>query len=199
MNKRITYILSLTIILLSIVGFGIVESQNTPIPNSTNNDEFENKELAYLSLNDTSNLDSKNVSNLENISAINAEMLSLEDEVEVLLDNAETSYYHDKFVGRKTASGEIFSNKKYTAAHKTLPFGSKLRVTNNVNDESVIVTVNDRGPFTKGRHLDLSKQAFLDITHNKSRGTLNVKIEVLPDDYEESKIELEENLDEFLL
>ncbi|RRJ92334.1 septal ring lytic transglycosylase RlpA family protein [Paenimyroides tangerinum] len=130
---------------------------------------------------------------------INSELLSLENEVEVINESAKTSYYHDKFNGKKTASGQVFNNGKYTAAHKTLPFGSKLRVTNNENDESVIVTVNDRGPFTKGRHLDLSKQAFLDITHNKGAGVLNVKIEVLPEDYEDSKLDLQESLDEFML
>ena len=66
-------------------------------------------------------------------------------------ENAHASYYHDKFNGRKTASGEKFDNNLYTAAHKTLKFGTKIRVTNTVNDSSVIVTVNDRGPFVKGR------------------------------------------------
>jgi rare lipoprotein A len=62
---------------------------------------------------------------------------------------AHASYYHDKFTGRKTASGQIFDNKKMTAAHKKLPFGSKVRVTNEANGKSVIVTVNDRGPFAR--------------------------------------------------
>ena len=76
-------------------------------------------------------------------------------------ENAHASYYHDKFNGRKTASGEKFDNNLYTAAHKTLKFGTKIRVTNTVNDSSVIVTVNDRGPFVKGRELDLSKNCLL--------------------------------------
>ncbi|MBY8963823.1 septal ring lytic transglycosylase RlpA family protein [Flavobacterium sp. D11R37] len=87
-------------------------------------------------------------------------------------------YYHDKFNGRKTASGEKFSNSKYTAAHKKLPFGTKVKVTNKANDKSVIVTINDRGPFTRGRDIDLSKKAFMEITDNKNHGTLNVIIEV---------------------
>ncbi|GGB84344.1 hypothetical protein GCM10007424_25470 [Flavobacterium suaedae] len=92
---------------------------------------------------------------------------------------AVASYYANKFNGRKTASGERFSNRKYTAAHKKLPFGTKVRVTNKVNGKSVIVTINDRGPFVRGRHIDLSKKAFMDITDNKNKGLLNVVIEVM--------------------
>lgn len=89
------------------------------------------------------------------------------------------SYYHDKFNGKKTASGERFSNKEYTAAHKKLPFGTKVRVTNLENGKSVVVTVNDRGPFSKGREIDLSKKAFMEISDKKTHGELSVKIEVL--------------------
>ena len=98
---------------------------------------------------------------------------------EVFKKNVEASYYHDKFNGKKTASGEKFSNEKLTAAHKKLPFGTKLKVTNVANDKSVIVEVNDRGPFTKSRELDLSKRAFMEITDNKNHGTLRVKIEII--------------------
>lgn len=59
----------------------------------------------------------------------------------------------------KTASGEIFSPYKLTAAHKTLPFGTRVRVTNQKNNMSIIVTINDRGPFVKGRVIDLTKMA----------------------------------------
>lgn len=59
----------------------------------------------------------------------------------------------------KTASGERMNPAKLTAAHKTLPFGTKLRVTNPKNGKSVVVRINDRGPFIKGRVLDLSKAA----------------------------------------
>lgn len=96
-------------------------------------------------------------------------------------EKAHASYYHEKFNGRKTASGEIFNNDLYTAAHKTLKFGTKIRVTNTVNDSSVIVTVNDRGPFVKGRELDLSKKAFMEIAKFKLRGYLIVNIEILED------------------
>jgi rare lipoprotein A (peptidoglycan hydrolase) len=70
-----------------------------------------------------------------------------------------TSYYGKKFQGRPTANGETFDMKKFTAAHKTLPFGTKLLVTNEDNGKSVEVRINDRGPFVKGRQLDLAKAA----------------------------------------
>ncbi|WP_313807007.1 septal ring lytic transglycosylase RlpA family protein [Flavobacterium sp.] len=89
------------------------------------------------------------------------------------------SYYHDKFNGRKTASGERFSNSEYTAAHKELNFGTRVKVTNIANDKSVIVKINDRGPFTKGREIDLSRKAFMEITDNKNHGELKVRIEIL--------------------
>lgn len=97
----------------------------------------------------------------------------------VLKSKAEASYYHDKFNGKKTASGEKFSNSKLTAAHRTLPFGTKVKVTNLANDKSVIVEVNDRGPFKKSREIDLSKKAFMEITDNKNHGTLHVRIEII--------------------
>lgn len=89
------------------------------------------------------------------------------------------SYYHNKFNGRKTASGEVFSNNKLTAAHRTYPFGTYLKVTNVANGKSVVVKVNDRGPFTKEKELDLSRKAFMDITDNPNKGNLQVNIEVV--------------------
>jgi len=94
-------------------------------------------------------------------------------------EKAHASYYHDKFTGRKTASGKRFDNNKLTAAHKKLPFGTKLKITNILNKKSTIVEVTDRGPFVKGREIDLSKKAFMDITSNKKSGAINVKIEIL--------------------
>ena len=94
-------------------------------------------------------------------------------------ENAHASYYHDKFDGRKTASGVRFDNSKLTAAHKKLPFGTKLKVTNEKNNKSVIVIITDRGPFINGREIDLSKKAFMDITSNKKGGVVFVKIEII--------------------
>jgi rare lipoprotein A len=93
--------------------------------------------------------------------------------------NAVASYYHDKFNGRSTANGEKFNNNKLTAAHKTLAFGTQVKVTNITNNQYVIVTINDRGPFTKGREIDLTKKAFFEISDSSTHGTLNVDIEIL--------------------
>ena len=67
------------------------------------------------------------------------------------------SWYGDKFHGRKTASGERYDMNKYTAAHKKLPFGTVIKVTNMSNGKSVKVRVNDRGPFVKNREIDFNK------------------------------------------
>ncbi len=69
------------------------------------------------------------------------------------------SYYSDKFHGRSTASGEIFDQNKLTAAHRSLPFGTKLKIKNLKNNRSVVVLINDRGPFVDGRVIDLSYEA----------------------------------------
>jgi peptidoglycan lytic transglycosylase len=66
------------------------------------------------------------------------------------------SWYGTGFHGRRTASGQVFDQERLTAAHKTLPFGTKLRVTNLRNGRSVLVTVTDRGPFVRNRQLDVS-------------------------------------------
>ena len=92
---------------------------------------------------------------------------------------AHASYYADKFNGRRTASGRKFDNTKYTAAHRKLPFGTMLRITNENSGLSVDVEVTDRGPFTKGREIDLSKKAFMDIARNKGRGFLLVTIQII--------------------
>lgn len=88
------------------------------------------------------------------------------------------SYYHDKFNGRKTASGDIFDNEKFTAAHRTLPFGTEVKVTNLRNGKEVIVTINDRGPFHSSRVLDMSKAAFDEIG-DIDRGTIPVEYEIV--------------------
>jgi rare lipoprotein A len=88
------------------------------------------------------------------------------------------SFYGNEFQSRKTSNGEIFDQGKLTAAHRTLPFGTKVRVTNSQNGKSVIVRVNDRGPFAKGRIIDLSSSAFKTIA-SLNAGVINVKIEVV--------------------
>lgn len=82
---------------------------------------------------------------------------------ETILGRGSASYYAAKFNGRRTASGERFDNSEYTAAHRTLPFGSRVRLTNTANGKSVIVRINDRGPFSPGRVIDISRAAADDL------------------------------------
>lgn len=93
--------------------------------------------------------------------------------------NAHASYYADRFNGKKTANGSRFNNSKYTAAHKKLPFGTRVKVTNEANGKFVIVKITDRGPFVKTREIDLSKRAFMDITKSKGAGAMKVTIETI--------------------
>jgi rare lipoprotein A len=86
------------------------------------------------------------------------------------------SYYGHEFAGRRTASGERFNPGAMTAAHRTLPFGTRVRVTNTRNGRSVIVRINDRGPHVKGRAIDLSHGAARAIGMG---GTGNVRLQVL--------------------
>ena len=88
------------------------------------------------------------------------------------------SFYGGKWHGKKTANGEIFNTYSLTAAHKTLPFNTRVRVTNLNNGKSVIVRINNRGPYSKGRIIDLSKGAFSKI-ENISKGVTKVKLEIL--------------------
>ena len=76
-----------------------------------------------------------------------------------MIGTGKASWYGPGFHGHKTANGEIFDMNAMTAAHKTLPLGTWLEVKNEKNGESLIVRVNDRGPYIKGRVLDLSRQA----------------------------------------
>ena len=87
------------------------------------------------------------------------------------------SYYGGSWHGKKTANGEIFNENSLTAAHKTLPFGTKVKVTNLDNGKSVVVRINNRGPYSKGRVIDLSKAAFSKIA-STSKGVTRVKLEV---------------------
>lgn len=94
------------------------------------------------------------------------------------LETGIASWYGPGFHGKKTASGEIYDNNELTAAHRTLQMPSFVRVTNLQNGKSVIVRINDRGPFAKGRIIDVSKRAaeLLDMTR---AGTAQVKVEMM--------------------
>jgi len=88
------------------------------------------------------------------------------------------SYYGKEHHGKRTASGQIFDMNKFTAAHRSLPFGTKVEVTNVDNGKSVIVVINDRGPFVKSRDFDLSKAAFENIAKT-SQGIVRIEWKVV--------------------
>ncbi|SDF23657.1 septal ring lytic transglycosylase RlpA family protein [Chitinophaga filiformis] len=98
-----------------------------------------------------------------------------------ITENGKASYYADKFEGRKTASGETFHQNGLTAAHRTLPFGTKVKVINISNGKSVTVRVNDRGPFSQGRVIDLSRKAA------KRIGMLSTGVAVVEIKYKKKK------------
>ena len=93
--------------------------------------------------------------------------------------SGKASYYADKYHGRQTASGERFNQNSLTAAHKTLDFDTWIKVTNINNGKSVVVKINDRGPFIKGRIIDLSKAAFSKIA-NPRLGVISVVMQPIP-------------------
>jgi rare lipoprotein A len=86
------------------------------------------------------------------------------------------SYYASMHNGRRTAGGEIFDSNAMTAAHRQLPMGTKLKVTNLVNGKSVVVKVNDRGPFVKGRSLSVTRRAARKLGFVK-QGVAKVRME----------------------
>lgn len=92
------------------------------------------------------------------------------------LGSGKASYYGSQHHNKLTANGERFDQHSLTAAHRTLPFGSKVRVTNIRTGKSVVVRINDRGPFVRGRIIDLSKAAFERIG-SKGSGVIRVRLE----------------------
>ncbi|MFT5233283.1 MAG: rare lipoprotein A [Candidatus Krumholzibacteriia bacterium] len=89
------------------------------------------------------------------------------------------SYYGHQFHGRLTANGETYDENAMTAAHRTLSFGTKIRVTNQANGKVVVLRVNDRGPFVDGRIVDVSFRAAKDL-EMVDAGVVQVHLEVLP-------------------
>jgi rare lipoprotein A len=86
------------------------------------------------------------------------------------------SWYGPGFHGQKTANGEVYDQMSYTAAHKSLKFGTLLKITNIKNNKSVVVRINDRGPYIGGRDLDLSKAAALELGFVR-KGVAKIKVE----------------------
>ena len=92
------------------------------------------------------------------------------------LGDMKASWYGPRFHGRLTANGEIYDQNAFTAAHKSLPFGTLLRLTNKKNNKSVIVRINDRGPYIPGRQIDLSKKVAIELGTYK-KGVVELKVE----------------------
>lgn len=92
--------------------------------------------------------------------------------------SGQASWYGTYHHGKKTASGERFNQRALTAAHRTLPFGTRVKVTNSLNNKSVVVRINDRGPYSKGRIIDLSRAAAKKI-NMINRGVAPVRLQVL--------------------
>jgi rare lipoprotein A len=97
-----------------------------------------------------------------------------------MVETGLASWYGPRFHGKRTASGEVFNQENFTAAHRTLPWGSRVKVTNLANGKSVQVRINDRGPFGKGRIIDVSRAAAR-VLGIVGSGITAVRIECLSD------------------
>lgn len=116
---------------------------------------------------------------VEAIDQADQSVVDIDEETEI--GGGMASYYGNELAGNRTASGERFDPGQLTAAHRSLPFGSMVRVTNTSNGDSVIVRINDRGPFAHGRVIDVSQAAAREIDMHRS-GTARVKLALLNDD-----------------
>lgn len=142
--------LFLIMIMISLVGFTIVSNEES------------SAEEPVISKTKTVN---------EEDSAVNTSIVNYTDKGKMT-----ASWYGPKFHGRLTANGEIYDQMAFTAAHKKLKFGTLLKLTNTENDKSVIVRINDRGPYVRGRQLDLSKGAAIALGMIKP-GVMKLKVE----------------------
>ncbi|PZQ27425.1 MAG: septal ring lytic transglycosylase RlpA family lipoprotein [Ectopseudomonas oleovorans] len=93
-------------------------------------------------------------------------------------ETGKASYYGDRHHGQRTASGERFDQNALTAAHRTLPFGTRVRVTNLNNNRNVVLRINDRGPFVRGRIIDVSRAAAVRLDMLRA-GVVPVRVETL--------------------
>jgi peptidoglycan lytic transglycosylase len=139
----------ITLVMVSLVGFTYMSE------NKKNNESVDNSATA--------------VNNEEVI--MNTSLVDYVDK-----GTMKASWYGPKFHGKTTANGEHFDQMAFTAAHKKLKFGTLLRITNPKNDKSVVVRINDRGPYIPGRQLDLSKAAAQELGMIK-KGVVKLKVE----------------------
>ena len=108
-----------------------------------------------------------------------------------LVETGLGSWYGRRFHGKLTASGEVFNQEKFTAAHRTLPWGSRVKVTNLANGKSVEVRINDRGPFGKGRIIDVSRAAAR-VLGIVGSGITTVRVEWLSDSEKSNELVLQD-------
>jgi rare lipoprotein A len=150
--KSLTKVLIILVMIL-LVGFTLVTSEANNTREPVNNADI-------TSVNNDENVASKSIVNY------------------IEKGNMVASWYGPRFHGKLTANGEIYNQYAYTAASKSLRFGTLLKITNPRNDKSVVVRINDRGPYVRGRQLDLSKGAALALGMMK-RGVIKVQVEQL--------------------
>ena len=120
----------------------------------------------------------ENIQTLPNKTKVNSDLPNLNsfDITYKYLGTMKASWYGPGFHGKLTANGEIYDQMGFTAAHKSFPFGTLLKLTNPRNNKSIIVRINDRGPYIKGRQIDLSKKAAIELgTFHK--GVVKLKVE----------------------
>ena len=138
--------------------------------------------LMILSITGSTLLPTKSEITNKNISAFEnpiEELSSISQDVKVKFDDIgmmKASWYGPRFHGRLTANGEIYDQMGYTAAHKNLPFGTLLKLTNPKINKSVVVRINDRGPYIPGRKIDLSKKIAMELGAFK-KGIVQLKVE----------------------
>jgi rare lipoprotein A len=108
-----------------------------------------------------------------------------------MVETGLASWYGRGFHGKLTASGEVFNQEKFTAAHRTLPWGSRVKVTNLANGKSVEVRINDRGPFGKGRIIDVSRAAAR-VLGIVGSGITTVRLEWLSDSEKSNELVLQD-------
>jgi rare lipoprotein A len=114
----------------------------------------------------------------ENVVAAEEEVITADRSLVEFVDkgNMKASWYGPGFHGRKTANGEVYDQNSFTAAHKSLKFGTLLKITNLKNNKSVVIRINDRGPYIHGRDLDLSKAAASELGMVR-KGVAKLKVE----------------------
>ena len=139
------------LMMIALVGFTIVANEEDEISASEANDDL--------------------ISETIELNSVNFSMVTLTE-----MGNMKSSWYGPGFHGKMTANGEIYDQMSLTAAHKSLKFGTLLKVTNPRNGKSVVVRINDRGPYIEGRDLDLSKAAAIELGLMR-RGVARMKIE----------------------